>query len=128
MTSRERGASRPGTSSGTVWVTATGGSSVASAPERRDLVVGLVWAGDPRPYQPDANRIDSRRSTTLAMLRPLLATGGVRFVSFQLGEARAFALSGDTGNAVTAYKKFIGLWPNGDVSIPGLGEALRVTK
>jgi serine/threonine protein kinase/tetratricopeptide (TPR) repeat protein len=46
----------------------------------------------------------------------------------QLGEARTFAQSGDTGNAVTAYKKFIGLWPNGDVRIPGLAEALRAAK
>jgi serine/threonine-protein kinase len=46
----------------------------------------------------------------------------------QLGEARAFAQSGDTGNATTSYKKFIELWPNGDVRIPGLAEALRAAK
>lgn len=46
----------------------------------------------------------------------------------QLGEARAFSQSGDTGNAVTAYKKFTDLWPNGDVRIAALAEAIRASK
>jgi serine/threonine protein kinase/tetratricopeptide (TPR) repeat protein len=46
----------------------------------------------------------------------------------QLGEARAFAQSGDTGNANTAYKKFVELWPNGDVRIAALAEAIRAAK
>ncbi len=56
--------------------------------ERDDLVVGLVWAGDPRQSQPALNLVDRRRSTTLEVLNPLLDVDGVRFVSFQLGEAR----------------------------------------
>lgn len=52
------------------------------------LVVGLVWAGDPRPSQPALNLIDRRRSTTLEVLAPLLDIDEVRFVSFQFGEAR----------------------------------------
>ena len=46
----------------------------------------------------------------------------------QLGEARAFAQSGDAGNATTAYKKFVDLWPNGDVRIPAMAEAVRTAK
>ena len=46
----------------------------------------------------------------------------------QLGEAKAFAQSGDGGNAVTSYKKFIELWPNGDVRIAALAEAIRASK
>jgi tetratricopeptide (TPR) repeat protein len=55
---------------------------------RRDLVVGLVWAGDPRQSQPALNLVDRRRSTTLEVLTPLLDIDEVRFVSFQFGEAR----------------------------------------
>jgi tetratricopeptide (TPR) repeat protein len=53
------------------------------------LVVGLVWAGDPRLSDPSLNLIDRRRSTTLDVLAPLFDVEGVRFVSFQFGEARA---------------------------------------
>ncbi len=53
------------------------------------LAVGLVWAGDPRQWDSRSNLIDRRRSTSLDMLAPLLAVDGVRFLSFQLGEARA---------------------------------------
>jgi hypothetical protein len=55
---------------------------------RLGLVVGVVWAGDPRHSQPDLNRIDRRRSTTLEVFAPLLDIAEVRFVSFQFGEAR----------------------------------------
>jgi tetratricopeptide (TPR) repeat protein len=49
--------------------------------------VGLVWAGSPRRDASIAVRqTDARRSTTLAMLSPLLAVPGVRFVSLQKGE------------------------------------------
>ncbi len=53
-----------------------------------ELVVGLVWAGDPRPFQPGSNLIDRRRSTTLDLFAPLQDIDGIRFVSFQLGAAR----------------------------------------
>ena len=52
------------------------------------LVVGLVWAGDPRVFEQRSNQIDQRRSTSLATLSPLFDVEGVQFVSFQLGEAR----------------------------------------
>jgi tetratricopeptide (TPR) repeat protein len=55
---------------------------------RPGLVVGLVWAGDPRPSEPVLNRIDGRRSMSLDVLAPLFDIDGVCFVSFQFGEAR----------------------------------------
>lgn len=36
--------------------------------------IGLVWAGDPRPDQPDAHRIDRRRSLGLREFSPLFET------------------------------------------------------
>jgi hypothetical protein len=51
------------------------------------LRVGLVWAGGSRPDQPAANRIDRRRSVTLAHFAPLGGLEGVSFVSLQKGEA-----------------------------------------
>ncbi len=58
------------------------------------LVVGLVWAGDPRREQLCCNLVDRRRSATLALLSPLLDVEGVRFQSFQLGEARQEVANG----------------------------------
>jgi tetratricopeptide (TPR) repeat protein len=52
------------------------------------LVVGLVWAGDPRQSERGSNLIDRRRSTQLEMFAPMMAIGGIRFVSFQHGQAR----------------------------------------
>ncbi len=52
------------------------------------LVVGLVWAGDPRREQLRCNLVDRRRSASLALLSPLFDVEGVRFLGFQLGEAR----------------------------------------
>ncbi|WP_051625795.1 tetratricopeptide repeat protein [Kozakia baliensis] len=52
------------------------------------LIVGLVWSGDPRKSDAKAHRVDRRRSCDLADLSPFFAVPGVRFVSFQLGEAR----------------------------------------
>jgi hypothetical protein len=65
-------------------------SHVCRAPstDRAGLVVGLVWAGDPRHSEQRLNLVDRRRSTTLEVLAPLLDIDGVRFVSFQFGEAR----------------------------------------
>jgi len=51
------------------------------------LKIGLVWAGDPRPDDPDAAIIDRRRSLSLAELAPLAAVPGVSFVSLQKGGA-----------------------------------------
>ncbi len=68
------------------YLPAPGGASVRVA--EPGLVVGLVWAGDPRREQLRCNLVDRRRSASLALLSPLLGVEGVRFRSFQLGEAR----------------------------------------
>ena len=51
------------------------------------LRVGLVWAGNPRPFQPEANVVDRRRSITLDHFAELGAVPGCCFVSLQKGEA-----------------------------------------
>jgi tetratricopeptide (TPR) repeat protein len=53
----------------------------------KGLRVGLVWAGNPRPNQPGANRIDRRRSVTLWHFANLAEVPGVSFVSLQKGQA-----------------------------------------
>jgi len=57
--------------------------------ERAGLRVGLVWAGDPRPNDPDASRIDRRRSLSLEQMAPLLVLEGLEFHSLQKGAAAA---------------------------------------
>jgi Flp pilus assembly protein TadD len=54
-----------------------------------NLKVGLVWAGDPRPDDPAAQRLDQRRSIPLDRLAPLLATPNATFVSLQKGRQAA---------------------------------------
>ncbi len=49
--------------------------------------VGLVWAGEPRAYDPAALALDRRRSVDFAVLAPLLALPGVTLVSLQTGAA-----------------------------------------
>jgi tetratricopeptide (TPR) repeat protein len=55
------------------------------------LRVGLVWSGNPRPEDPDANAVDRRRSVALTDFAPLASVSGVSFVSLQKGEAAAQA-------------------------------------
>ncbi len=50
-----------------------------------ELRVGLVWAGDPRPDQPEINAVDRRRSLDARAYLPLLGAPGVTFVSLQMG-------------------------------------------
>ncbi|WP_158258315.1 tetratricopeptide repeat protein [Rhodopila globiformis] len=47
--------------------------------------VGLVWAGQARPYLPGFRALDRQRSAGLAAFAPLAALTGVRFVSLQMG-------------------------------------------
>ncbi|GBR44550.1 tetratricopeptide repeat protein [Neokomagataea thailandica] len=61
---------------------------VKSVVPYRKLVVGLVWAGDPRPHDTKARQTDYRRSLSLDILAPLFAFDSVEYVSFQMGEAR----------------------------------------
>ena len=55
------------------------------------LRVGLVWAGQSRPWLPGFVAVDRRRSAGLAAFAPLAAVAGVHFVSLQLGPAEAEA-------------------------------------
>jgi Flp pilus assembly protein TadD len=56
-------------------------------PVTQALRVGLVWAGQARPWLPGFVGLDQRRSTGLATLAPLAAVSGVQFVSLQKGGA-----------------------------------------
>lgn len=49
------------------------------------LKAGLVWAGGGRKDQPNAWRVDRRRSVSLAQLAPLATLPGISFVSLQKG-------------------------------------------
>lgn len=51
--------------------------------------IGLVWAGEPRSYDPAAQALDRRRSLKLAALEPITALPGLSFVSLQMGPAGA---------------------------------------
>ena len=50
--------------------------------------VGLVWAGESRRLDVESRLIDRRRSVALGDLAPVLAVGGVQFVSLQVGPPR----------------------------------------
>jgi Flp pilus assembly protein TadD len=56
-------------------------------PATQVLRVGLVWAGQARPWLAGFVGLDQRRSTGLATLAPLAAVSGVQFVSLQKGPA-----------------------------------------
>ncbi|GBQ20945.1 hypothetical protein AA0472_0295 [Acetobacter estunensis NRIC 0472] len=56
-------------------------------PRAEDVVVGLVWSGNPRPHKVRSHAMDRRRSISLDDLAPLFGVASVRFVSFQMGEA-----------------------------------------
>lgn len=56
-----------------------------------NLKVGLVWAGDPRPDQPEINAVDRRRSLDARAYLPLLRVPGITFVSLQKGRVDAAA-------------------------------------
>lgn len=59
--------------------------------------IGLVWAGQARPWLAGFTTLDSRRSTSLAQLAPLAAVPGARFVSLQMGPAAAEARTPPAG-------------------------------
>ena len=57
----------------------------ARLPAGPGLRVGLVWAGQARPWLPGFITVNARRSTRLAQFAPFGAIHGVRFVSLQAG-------------------------------------------
>lgn len=54
---------------------------------RDGMLVGLVWAGQARPWLPGFRTLDRRRSSGLSEFEPLSAVATARFVSLQLGPA-----------------------------------------
>jgi Flp pilus assembly protein TadD len=50
--------------------------------------IGLVWAGQARPWLPGFSTLDGRRSAGLATFAPLAAVPDTIFVSLQMGPAR----------------------------------------
>jgi tetratricopeptide (TPR) repeat protein len=54
---------------------------------KEGLLVGLVWAGQPRPSLPGFATVDARRSAGLAAFAPLFDVPGLAFVSLQAGQA-----------------------------------------
>jgi hypothetical protein len=70
---------------------------LAALPRRR---IGLVWAGNPRPHQPEANAVDRRRSTSLDRFAPLAEVPGVSFVSLQKGAAAVQSRTPPSGMVV----------------------------
>jgi hypothetical protein len=59
--------------------------------------IGLVWAGSSRPHQPNADRIDRRRSMTLAHFAKLADLPGANFVSLQKGPPASQTRTPPTG-------------------------------
>jgi tetratricopeptide (TPR) repeat protein len=53
--------------------------------------IGLVWAGDSRPQDPESHRIDRRRSLHFRDFAPLLDLPGPQFISLQKGAPAAQA-------------------------------------
>src|SRR5262249_22002902 len=64
------------------------------------LRVGLVWAGNPRPFQPGAHAIDRRRSISLEHFEGLTGLDGISLVSLQKGEAATQTKTAPAGLAV----------------------------
>jgi tetratricopeptide (TPR) repeat protein len=64
------------------------------------LRVGLVWAGQARPWLPGFATSDARRSTTLAQFAPFGAVEGVQFISLQAGTPGAEARQPPPGLAL----------------------------
>ena len=63
--------------------------------------VGIAWAGEPRPDQPSAARIDRRRSLRFEQLAPLARLESVRWISLQLGTPAEQARRGPAVLALT---------------------------
>lgn len=72
----------------------------ARLPRRRGLRVGLVWAGQARPWLPGFTTLDTRRSTHLAQFAPFGAIEGVQFISLQAGASASEARTPPPGLAL----------------------------
>jgi hypothetical protein len=87
--------------------------------DRPGLKIGLIWAGNPRSDQPQAHRIDARRSMGFANFAPLLEIPGLRLISLQIG-ARGQEAQGaieDYTNEISDFADSAGLMANLDMII-----------
>jgi hypothetical protein len=73
----------------------------------KGMKIGLCWAGGARPFNPIANAVDQKRSTTLQMMAPL-AVKDVSFVSLQMGPEALQAHTPPRGMTI--------LDPSGDIA------------
>ncbi len=79
-----------------------------AAPTSRTPRIGLVWAGQARPWLPGFAALDARRSAGPDVFAPLAKLRGVRFVSLQTGPAAARRPPGlDIENPMTEVRDFI---------------------
>ncbi len=72
----------------------------ARLPTGPGLRVGLVWAGQARPWLPGFVTVDARRSTSLAQFAPFGGVHGARFVSLQAGASASEARMPPAGLAL----------------------------
>jgi hypothetical protein len=72
----------------------------ARLPGGPGLRVGLVWAGQARPWLPGFSTVDRRRSTSLAQFAPFAAVAGARFISLQAGASASEARNPPPGLAL----------------------------
>jgi len=70
--------------------------------------VGLVWAGNAREGQVNANLTDRRRSLHLRQLLPLFEIKNVRFISLQMGKSAAQIEELRLGHRVTDFMNEVG--------------------
>jgi uncharacterized protein (TIGR02996 family) len=83
------------------------------------LRVGLVWAGQARPWLPGFIGLDRRRSLSLAALAPLAQVPDVAFISLQTGPAaaqRGLAVH-DVAADITDFADTAGIIANLDIVI-----------
>ncbi|HEX5326024.1 MAG TPA: tetratricopeptide repeat protein [Acetobacteraceae bacterium] len=59
--------------------------------------IGLVWAGQARPWLPGFTALDARRSAGLASFAVLASVSGVGFISLQMGEPTSQARAAPPG-------------------------------
>ena len=62
--------------------------------------IGLVWAGNPRSFNPTAAEVDRRRSFAMARFAPLAAVPGVVLISLQKDAAAAQARTPPAGMVI----------------------------
>jgi hypothetical protein len=70
--------------------------------------IGLVWAGNPRSFNPTAAEVDRRRSIAMARFAPLAAVPGVVLISLQKDAAAAQARTPPAGMVIHDWTDELG--------------------